>query len=730
MRLLRFKCRYRTTAIISSFTHHIDLFLPCWQQSKRALLLAGFLCASVPAQANIFDPLLRVLIPTYESDNNTTNNTTNSDTPNKENDRPNSTHDRQGDDSNTRHPQFELPAASPQTTADAASKAPTLNINIDTYKENTAKKDTAKTDTSKKHTSGTETFEINSFENDKPMRSVQDASEDSNQENLSTDRRESESSSIKDSHASEPSLYALLDAEFAIDRGDLARGLEIYKQQAFKKDATPVFERALALSLGYDDTQSSLEFATAWHLQHPDHVPAWFYVAHLALKAHDYNLAGETLSRILRYDPRADLSEILVGIYPTKEQDQRDLLATLQPLDSTHNASLSVLKAGLLLKFNEPKAALLHVNQALKLQPTNVPVITLKADILRKLDDAEVVLAFIEQSRLRLPNRKSLYLYEIRYRLELKQSRQAWQLLLDAHNRFTSDAEITLLAALVSLDIEEYAQANRLLNTLAKNPHYLDQAYYYLGVSAERQHRFEEAKGYFNAVMQEDLVLSARKKVVAFELIDNDVEGAIATLRKLRAQFDVFAPDSYIMQADILRQQGAEQEARDLLAAASQRYPDNEALLFARAQLLDDKDDFIIKRTLLNHLLAIAPDELAYQLDYAELLLANDPNAKEGLALAQAIIEVSYDDPRYNRERHLDALNLLASSALANQQFTKVIDYLQTPYQVMPTLRSGELLLRAYQGLGNEAAVAEMLEDLQRRFAFGQQNVNDSIQLY
>lgn len=528
----------------------------------------------------------------------------------------------------------------------------------------------------------------------------------------------------------EPSLYALLDAEFAIDRGDIERGLSIYKEQSFRRDATAVFERALGLSLSFEDTESSLQFATAWQRQHPDHVPAWFYVAHLALKAHDYELAGATLSRILAYDPRADLSEILVGIYPNRETDQRELLTTLQPLDSKHNASLSVLKAGLLLKFNEPKAALLHVNQALELQPDNVPVITLKADILRNLVSADEVLAYVDQAKRRLPTNKSLYLYEIRYLLQQQRSQQAWDQLIQAHKRFEKDPEITLLAALVSLDIEAYKEADSLLNSLAKNPHYLDQAYYYLGISAERQHDYTKAKDYFKAVMQEDLVLAARKKVVAFDLMDNQPEAAIATLKQLREQFEVFAPDSYIMQADVLRQQDLTSEAKDLLATASQKYPNDEALMFARAQLLDDRDDFIIKRTLLNHLLTIKPNDLDYQLAYAGMLLANDPNSQRGLEMATNISQLPFDDAEYDNDRHLEALNLLASSALDKGDYRKVIEYLQTPYEVMPTLSSGVLLLRAYQGLGDEAAVTTLLAELQRRFASGQQNINDIIQQY
>lgn len=528
----------------------------------------------------------------------------------------------------------------------------------------------------------------------------------------------------------EPSLYALLDAEFSADRDDTTRAIAIYKDQSFKEDATAVFERALNLSLRNEKAEDSLQFAKSWQDQNPDHVPAWFYVAHLALRAHDYILAGETLNRILRYDPRADLSEILIGIYPNNDDDKRELLAALQPLDSEQNASLSVLKAGLLYQFNEPEIAIVHINRALEHKPDYVPFITLKADILRKIVTSETVVNYLSQARQRNPDSKSLYLYEIRYLLDLKQSQDAWQLLLDAHTRFNDDAEITLLAALVSLDNEKYDSADQLLNDLAKAPAYLDRAYYYLGISAERQQRFTQAKYYLNSVMQEDLVLEARRKVVAFELLDNDVDAAMATLEKLRKDFSVFAPDTFVLQADILWQQNEPEEALRLLTRAARKYPDNEVLLFARAQLLDDKNDYIVKRTLLNHLQALDPTNLSYQLSYAQLLLANERSSEQGLALATAIIQIRYDDPRYDNELHLQALNVLASNALANENYQQVIDYLQTPYDVLPTLRSGTLLLRAYQGLGKNERVETLLTDLQQRFSFGQSNINDSIQLY
>lgn len=649
-------------------------------------ILSFSVCLTLPAQANIFDPILRILIPSYKSNDDANNETASDNT-----------------EDNT-----------PQTTEQNAHQDRQSKDNDDSFKSSTA-----------------------------AMPSVSSKSSSQSLTTNSLTTNHAPSNNIIEDKDNQPSLYQLLTAEFEADRGQPQVALQIYKQESLKKNATAVFERALNLSLTQEAPEQSLMFAYQWQTQNPDHVPAWFYVAHLALKAHNYELASETLSRILRYDPRADLSQILIGIFPETEADQRELLTTLQQLDNEQNASLSVIQAGLLLRFNEPKAALMHINRALEIQPDNIPFITLKADILKRLNDTDnallngnfhqpdpQVILFLDKSIKRLPEAKALYLYKIRYLLEQQQSKNAWEQLLQAHEKFKEDDEITLLAALVGLDISQYPQADALLKTLLEHPAYVNRAYYYLGISAERQHHYHQAKTYLSNVMQEDLVLAARKKIVAFLLLENHVDEAIETLKQLREQFDVFAPDSYILQADILRQQGFIEKAKALLVEANEQYPDDESLIFAHAQLLDDEKDFSKKRNLLKYLINLNDENLTYQLNYAKLVLTKEPNNQQALNMANKIIHIRYDDPLYDNELHLQALIILANHALQQQQFTKVIEYLQTPYDVLPNLQSGILLLKAYQGLGEDDKVATLLADLQKRFGDGQQNIADLLQSY
>lgn len=528
-----------------------------------------------------------------------------------------------------------------------------------------------------------------------------------------------------------PSLLNVMQAEFLINRGEIDAGLQLYKQEAFKNEATTAFERALELSLLYEMPKESLAFAVKWQQQNTEHVPALFYVAHLALKAHDYNLSGKVLSEILEYDTQADLSEILIGIYPTNESDQRLLLETLLRLPKHDNPSLLVMQAGLMSQLGQPDIALLSVNRALKFKPDNAPFIVLKADILKQLQPDRQVLKFISAERKRLKNNKTLYLYEIRYRLELGETQEAHELLLQAHDLF-HDEEVTLLAALVSIDIEAYSQADDLLSALASSPAYIDQAYYYLGISAERQQKFDRAERFLSKVMQENLVLKARQKLVSIQLLQGYPDKALETLRQFSDEFDVYGPESAILQADILRQQDKLTEARNLLAEANKRYPDDTKLMFARAQLLDNEQDTALKRRLLDRLLLIDPENPDYMVASAKLLfeVGNEQDVEQSLNLAQLVLGLPFDSPQFNQQNYLAALNLLAADALSKEQYQQVIEYLEVPYDISPTLDSGIILLRAYQGLNQQDKVLDLFGDIQQRFAVGQQDISDRLQSY
>ncbi|MFA9487021.1 MULTISPECIES: tetratricopeptide repeat protein [unclassified Moraxella] len=517
-----------------------------------------------------------------------------------------------------------------------------------------------------------------------------------------------------------PDLQALLTAEFAADRGDVATALAIYKVESFKQNATAIFERALSLSIEYEQPKESLAFAAAWQSQNPDHIPAWFYVTHLALKAKAYNQAVQMLAAVLQYDPRTDLSQIFISIFPNNPTDQRELFDALQYIQS-NNSSVAALRAGLLMRLNEHDAALLHINESLKSEPNNLAFINLKLDILNTAGRLDELWSFLHTKRRTLPQETSLYLYEIRHLINQGDLSNAWRLLLEA-NKHTQNPDVILLAGLVGLDIGEYRHAIEILIPLVKNPIFSSQAHYYLGIGHERLGDFVQARHHYERVKNDDNVLDARTKVVGFYLLENNVNAAISTLIRLRDEYQMYAADSYILQAEIYLRQGNIDTAKDLLSTANRQYPDDDRLLFASYQLLENELSDEEKRLAMDKLVQLDGFNPNYQLEQAKLILKQNPDDQQALTTVKAIIDIRANDPLYDKELQLQALILLSENALIKGNYHAVIDHLQAPYEVSLDLNAGILLLRAYQGLGDDNMVQKLLAELQNTYGFNQES--------
>ena len=506
-----------------------------------------------------------------------------------------------------------------------------------------------------------------------------------------------------------PDLATLLQAEFALDRNQPYHALDLYKSQAFKDNATAVFERALTLSMQLESPNQSLQFAKAWQDSHSDHIPVWFYVTHLALKAENYPLAAQNIRLILQYDPKADLSQIFTGILPKASTAQRQLLHELQSIDGDNNPSLSVLKAGLLMQLNEPTAAILYLNNALKDDGDNLAYLTLKADILKQMGDKNALLKFLANAikNSHGKTQTQIQLYTVRYLIDLGELTPAWQVLQAIHPK---DDELTLLASLVALDLQHYADAETLLHDLSHYPNRTGEAYYYLGISFERRHDYEQALHYFAQVDDMQFILDATKKQVGYELLFDRPQNAINALVNLRKRYDIFASDSYLLQADILARTGNRDDAKTLLDNAYTLYPDEPNLLYAKVKLMDDAHDYAEKLADIDTLLTLDPDNDNYRLIKAKLQLEHAPNDQDSWQLLSELSQSSDSDTA------LQALLALAHHAQKQGDYQAVLNYLQTPYELTPSLATGTALLKAYQGLGDNGNVKRLLSELTARF--------------
>lgn len=512
-----------------------------------------------------------------------------------------------------------------------------------------------------------------------------------------------------------PDLLSLLQAEFAIDRDDPTTALELYKTQALKDNATAVFERALGLSMQLETPDKSLDFAKAWQDKNVDHVPVWFYVTHLALKAQDYPTAAQNLKLILAYDPKADLTQIFAGILPNTPIAQRALFNEIDAIDSHQNPSLSMLKAGLLVQLNEPVSAILHLNNAINTDQNNLAYYILKADILKNEQNPSLEQFLTDAiATTQGDTQKQLYLYHARHLIDQGQLNQAWQVLNSSGKLLTTDSEMALLGALLALDLQDYKNANRLLLALTKFKSTQSEAYYYLGISYERAGQIDKALSYFARVDDMQYILPAVKKQVAYQMLLEHPKKAIASLIALRQKYEMYASESYLLQADVLRQLGKSHEAYELLKQAYDDYPDDPALLYNKITFMNDED--VGKADAIHELLEFDPQNPSYRLLYADFLLHKNPYDPFGKDIILAIANMTPTNPNYSKSEQHKALLMLANLDFEQGHYQQVIDSLQNPYDSEPDLQMGTVLLRAYQKLGNNQKVQDLLQQLQSHF--------------
>ena len=107
--------------------------------------------------------------------------------------------------------------------------------------------------------------------------------------------------------------------------------------------------------------------------------------------------------------------------------------------------------------------------------------------------------------------------------------------------------------------------------------------------------------------------------------------------------------------------------------------------------LLPDDDEN--KRLLFQQVLQIAPNNVKYQLQYAQVLVTQQQDNKTVTRLLEPLLN--------DREEGLRARQILAQQALHNKDYEKIIFLLSDNFDISPDIQSGILLKEAYSSIGN-----------------------------
>lgn len=502
-------------------------------------------------------------------------------------------------------------------------------------------------------------------------------------------------------------LSKIMLAEFLLARQQDQPAVNLYQQLAFSTLSPNVLERALSVSISQHQDATALDIARHWVDSEPNDVPALFYLAHLALKVHDYPLAAQTLDKILNYDSDTALDRVLAGIYPEAEQDRQDLLKALMRLDTHNNPSLLVLMAGLEAQNGHLNEALKRVERALRKRPDVTAFMTLKANILIAQDKHQQLEQWLNQQNRTQPKNKSLQLFEVRYLLKQQKQQLALKKLDKMTQRWPNDNEIILLAGLVSIDQDQYKKAESYLLQLLTQDDYLDQAYYYLAINAQRQNYFDAAVSYFQKV-EGQLYQSAQKKLVLMMVAKGQLSPAISYLTQQRVNHPEEASFLYQLQIQLLKDNGQLDTARQLLDEALINDPDDPELIYARALILKPEERKLLDSEL-ERLLSIEPNSPTYLNAYAYTLATQNRRLGDARRLAERASALAPDQAAI-----LDTLGFVA---LLQKDYPAAVKALAKAHELSnDSLNIALRLAQAYKEKGDQAAYLQLKQQLQNKY--------------
>jgi tetratricopeptide (TPR) repeat protein len=496
-------------------------------------------------------------------------------------------------------------------------------------------------------------------------------------------------------------------AEFALASNDIPTALHNYTVLAIKSNSTTVKQRALNVALEHDDLRAALDISTHWVVQEPQDVPAMFYLAHIALKAHEYELAAETLDKILQIDDSADLEEILAGIVPTDTDDRNYLIQALSSSKAKNNPSILVLVAGLEAQNGQFEQALLTINRALKKRPRSTGYILLKANLLQALDDQEQTLKWYEKASNKNRNNIEVRLAEVKYLIKLNETRLALQKLETILKKWPTHEEALFIAGLTSIDLEEYDKAEKYLVELRYSDQYQNEAYYYLAINAERKQHYETAKAYYRLV-DGSLYTVSRRNMISIFSKQEKLTDALRFLTQERVNYPQHASFLYLAQADILKKMDNKKAALRLLEEASNNLPDDPELVYAQVLLLDPHQDRLLLDQLLKRLLDIEPNNPAYLNAYAYTLAMQNRRLEEARRYVEQALEYAPEQASI-----LDTFGFICYQQ--NDFATAALAW-EKAYNLNPSAKIGVRLARSLYMNGDIEQFQQVFKQLQQNY--------------
>jgi len=384
-------------------------------------------------------------------------------------------------------------------------------------------------------------------------------------------------------------LYLLLSAEIAAQRGRYDITLVNYLKAAKQSRDQVVIERAMRIAQSLNGDNAQKQLAELWLEIDPDSLQAHRISAIQAVKGNDLQTAIHHMERIMDQGGDADFDSLAAMAANLPSEQQQELLALYNEMSDRHpdTPELEYSIALLLKVTGQPQQALNRLEPLLQENPNFQPAIILKGDLLYQTGQKSSALDYLLTNTRRFPGNRqmgTLYGRMLINEGELQAAQDEFNRLV---KRYPDTPGLRLSHALVALENGQTDLAREELTQLAEQGHHTSEANYYLGRIEDQAGNTEQAIGYYQSVEQGNYYFPALARASSLLAENGQLEDAIDRIRRLREANPRQAENFWLLEVNLLLDQEQQQQALSAATEALEEHPDNIEIRYARAMLYD-----------------------------------------------------------------------------------------------------------------------------------------------
>jgi tetratricopeptide (TPR) repeat protein len=460
-----------------------------------------------------------------------------------------------------------------------------------------------------------------------------------------------------------PLFYQLLLGELNVQAGEPGTGYSLILDAARKQRDERLYRRAVDVALQARSGEAALTAARAWSQDLPQSPEAHRFVLQILLALNRVGEAGPVLRAILDRSTPAERNDTLNAIPQTfaRATDKAQALAVVREalsgsLKQPDNAAAAWTTLGRMeLAAGQLPQSLVSARQGHQSDPASPFPALLALELLeRGQPDAEaLVRRHLQVSPQTPPGQPPVALTYARILLDLQRYADA-RSQLDAitASQPTLAEPWLLLATLQVQDNALPAATASLQNYMAlarqagdeRSARGLTQAYLQMAQIAEKQNDFAAANAWLDRIENADDIMAAQMRRASLLARQGQLAQARALLRNHPERRPEDARLKLVAEAQLLRDLKAWQQAYEVYAEASRRFPEDTELLYDQAMMAEKAGQPEAMERLLRQLIAAKPD---YQHAYNALgysLADRNERLPEAKQLIEKAVELAPTD--------------------------------------------------------------------------------------